>query len=153
LERTIRKNFWSYSMRFLLIHLVTWAVIASLFLLFKEKLPESRRVALDFFRPYRLGWPAVAPETIRGIILALVLFPFYDLFVKSNRGHLVLFSALWGLAILGSIEPLPGSFEGMIYTKTTFGEHLLVLVATAVQVFLFCTFFLRWEKRGRGNKA
>lgn len=151
--RTIKKDFWSYGMRFLLIHLVTWAVIAFLFLLLQEKLPESRRVALDFFRPYRLGWPAVAPEAIRGIVMALVLFPFYDLFVKNNRGHRILFGALWGLAILASIEPMPGSLEGMIYTKTTFIEHLLVLVATAVQVFLFCTFFLRWEKRGRGDMS
>lgn len=131
-------------MRFLMIHLVTWAVIASLFLFLQEKLPTSRRVALDFFRPYRLGWPIVMPEMIRGFLFALVLHPFYDLFVHNNRGHRILFGALWGLVILGSIEPL----EGMIYTKTTFIEHLLVLVATAIQAFLFCTFFLRWERRG-----
>lgn len=148
MEKTKRKNFWGYSMRFLLIHLVTWAAIASLFLFVQDKLPESRRIALDFFRPYRLGWLAVAPEAVRGFFLALALFPFYDLFMKNNRGYLILFGALWGLAILGSLEPLPGSLEGMIYTKTSFIEHLLVLVATAIQVFLFCSFFLRWEKRG-----
>lgn len=82
---------------------------------------------------------------LRGVVLAFVLYPFYDCIVKGNHGGLILFGALWGLAILGSLEPLPGSIEGLIYTETTLVEHFMVLIAGAVQVMLFSWLFLRWE--------
>src|SRR5690554_3839204 len=140
-------KFLGWGGRFLLVHLVTWSVIAILFLLLQDNLSECRRIALDFFQPYRLGWWAILPEAIRGIVMAAILYPFYDLIVKESRGRLILFGAIWGLAVFGSIEPMPGSFEGLVYTETTFTEHLMVLTAAAVQVLLFCTLFLRWEKR------
>ena len=36
----------------------------------------------------------------------------------------------------------------MIYTETSLLEQLLVLIAGAVQVAIFCRFFLRWERAG-----
>ncbi len=148
MPKTMNNKLLGWSGRFLLVHLVTWAVIANLFLLLQDTLPEFSRIALDFFRPYRFGWRAILSEAIRGIVMAVVLYPFYDLIIKESRGGLILFGALWGLAVFGSIEPMPGSFEGIVYTKTTFAEHLMVLAAAAVQVLLFSTLFLRWEKRG-----
>ncbi|MFO8060393.1 MAG: hypothetical protein R6U70_07050 [Bacillota bacterium] len=65
--------------------------------------------------------------------------------MRGRRAPWILFGALWGLALLGSIQPMPGSLEGMIYTTTTFAEHALVLVAAGVQVAAFCWLFLRWE--------
>ena len=115
-----------------------WSILSlggncDLFLLLQDTLPEFSRIALDFFRPYRFGWRAILSEAIRGIVMAVVLYPFYDLIIKESRGGLILFGALWGLAVFGSIEPMPGSFEGIVYTKTTFAEHLMVLAAAAVQ--------------------
>jgi hypothetical protein len=84
---------------------------------------------------------------MRAGIMALVLYPFYRIIVRDKDGLIVLFGALWGLAILGSLEPPPGTIEGMIYTETTAVEHLLVLAAGAVQVMVFCRLFLKWENR------
>ena len=141
-----------YSGRFSLIHLITYSIVAALFLLVQDTLPLTHRVALEFYKPYRpFSSTVMLAEVIRGIILAFVLYPFYDRIMKGRHGRLALFGALWGLAIVGSLEPLPGSIEGLIYTKTTLVEHLLALSAGAVQVLLFSWLFICWEDRIAGG--
>jgi len=135
--------------RFLLVHLITITVISALFIFLQNILPEANRLALETFRPFRLGFTPLMAEIVRGIILALLVYPFYNLLVKNSRGPLVLFGGLWGLALLGSLEPFPGSIEGMIYTMTTLPEHLLVMTAGALQVLLYIKIFLGWEKGRR----
>ena len=148
MQKSVNKGLWRYVGRFSLIHIITYSVIAIMFLHVQEMLPTVNRVALEFYKPYRsLGFLVLFAEGLRGAVLALVLYPFYDRIVKGNHGGLVLFGALWGLAILGSLEPLPGSIEGLIYTETTLVEHFMVLIAGAIQVMLFSWLFLRWEYR------
>ncbi len=147
-------GFWSYIGRFSLIHLITYSLMAVIFLNLQDTLPASGRVALGFFEPYRYPDMAViASQLIRGVLLALILYPFYDIIVKSRNGLMVLFTTLWGLGLLASVEPMPGSIEGMIYTQTTLLEHILVLAAVGVQTLLFCVLFLFWKRpfdRGAG---
>ncbi|KAB2952911.1 hypothetical protein F9B85_06460 [Heliorestis acidaminivorans] len=146
-----QRKFLPFLGRFTTIHLITYGVIGALFLLVQGLMPEAKRVVLDFFMPYRsLDLIVLASQILRGAIMALVLYPFYDLIVKNEHRGLILFSVLWGLAILGSLEPLPGSIEGFIYTKTTFLEHFVVLVVTALQFILFTWLFLRWEDKSEG---
>jgi hypothetical protein len=66
-----------------------------------------------------------------------VLDPFYDTIIRSGRGLLVLFGALWGIALVGSVTPMPGSIEEAIYTETTMLAHAIVLVTSAVEVLVF----------------
>ncbi|WP_241078376.1 hypothetical protein [Natranaerofaba carboxydovora] len=116
----------------------------------QNALPATGRVSLDFFQPYSVGLRGILAQIIIGMIVALVLYPFYEIIVKGNYGWLYLFAALWGIAILGSLEPRPGSIEGMLYTEITFGEHALVLAAGAVQMLIFALLFLRWERSSVG---
>jgi hypothetical protein len=60
---------------------------------------------------------------------------------------------MWGVAVFGSVEPIPGSLEGMIYTITTLPEHAAVLAATAIQTVLFVRLFLRWETSSVRNAS
>ncbi len=146
MKRIANKQLWNYIGRFSVIHMITYSIIAMIFLFIQDVLPVSNRVALEFYKPYRpLNFMVLFSQGLRGVVLAFVLYPFYDCIVKGNRGGLILFGALWGLVILGSIEPLPGSIEGLIYTETTFVEHFMVLLAGGVQVMLFSWLFLRWE--------
>lgn len=153
MQQITNKRLWSYIVRFSLIHIITYSIVAIIFLLTQEVLPIINRVALEFYKPYRpFSFTVVFAEVIRGAILSFILYPFYDQLVKGKHGWLVLFAALWGLVILGSLEPLPGSIEGIIYTKTTLIEHVMVMFAGAVQVLLFSWLFLGWEYRvGRGD--
>ncbi len=141
---------WAFVGRFTVLHVIAYTIIALFFLNIQHALPATGRVALDFFEPYSLSLNETLAQVIIGAVMALVLYPFYDIFVKGQRGWLILFAALWGVALLCSLEPKPGTIEGMIYTQTSFGEHLLVLVAGAVQVLLFAWLFLRWEKWSAG---
>lgn len=151
MEKKRTAKFWGYLGRFSLVYMTTYTVIALAFLNIQHTLPPSARIALDFYEPYSVGLREATAQLIIGGVIALVLYPFYDMIVKGDRGRLILFAAIWGVAILGSLEPRPGSIEGMIYTETTFAEHFLVLAAGAIQVLLFAWLFLRWERRRAGT--
>ena len=139
-----------YLGRFTLLFLSTYYVIGLPFLAFQAALPESGRIALDFyetFRPFSLM--AVAGQMLRGLAFALVFYPFYNILFKSSHGRLIMFGAMWGVAIFGSVEPQPGSIEGIIYTTIPFTEHLYALAAIALQMLLFVWLFIKWETLSR----
>ena len=147
MKKIFKKELWGYVGRFSLIYVITYSVIAILFLIFQDMLPASDRVALDFFKPYRYpNLTLLIKQGIRGGVLGLILYPFYDNFVSNNQGWLIIFGALWGLGIFCSVEPMPGSLEGLLYTQTTIAEHFAVLTAAAVQTLFFSWVFLYWER-------
>ena len=145
-------KFWAFVGRFSLVYVLTYTAAAVIFLTIQNALPAPGRVALDFFQPYALGVREIAAQVLVGGVIALVLYPFYDTIVKEKSGWLVLFAALWGVALLGSLEPKPGSFEGMLYLEAGWTEHLLVLAAGALQTLLFCRLFLPWERRQKAEE-
>ena len=139
---------WAYVGRFSLVHLLAYAVVGVAFVTVQDALPAADLVAIEFFEPYRpFDAAALLSQVVRGALLAVVLAPFYDRFVRTDRGLPILFGVVWGLTVIGSIEPIPGSIEGVIYTETTVTAHLVVLAATAVQVAVFAVAFLEWERR------
>ena len=146
MKKIFNKKLWGYVGRFSLTHVVIYTVIAIAFLIFQNTIPASERTALDFFKPYsQPGFIVIFQQVIRGGVMALILYPFYDIILKNEHGWLILFGTLFGLGLLGSVNPMPGSIEGLIYTKTTLVEHFMVLVAGAVQVLIFSRVFLAWE--------
>ncbi len=149
------KKFWGYLGRFSIVHLISYFIIAFFFLKFQNTLPAANREALEFFIPYGLPtFLTVFIEIVRALFLALLLYPFYNLFVKKDKGFVLLIAALWGLAILGSVEPMPGSIEGYIYTETTMIEHFSVLITGLIRTSIFAWLFLKWERReARKNPA
>jgi hypothetical protein len=144
------KNFLAYAGRFTLLYILLYFAVGVIFVLIQNALPAESRVALDFFKPYNLGLAEPVTQALRGFFLALVLYPFYDLFVKGKRGFAIMVCALWGVALLGNLEPKPGSIEGMIYTHTALIEHILVLAAGLIQVMLLSSLFLSWERKSIG---
>jgi hypothetical protein len=113
-------SFWGYVLRFTVVHIFFYIVFATIFLLIQDALPEPTRIALETFTPYRsIGVVAILGQILRSIVLALVLYPFYDTIIRGRNRMLILFGALWEVALLGSVEPMPGSIEGMIYTLST----------------------------------
>jgi hypothetical protein len=139
-----------YLGRFTLLHLITYFAVGFIFLLFQSALPESGRIALDLYEPFRPPvFMSVAGQILRGLAFALVFYPFYHVLFENPRGRLILFGTLWGVALFGSVEPQPGSIEGIIYTTISFTEHLYVLIAVALQMLLFVWLFFKWESLSR----
>lgn len=151
MDRPVR--LWGHVGRFTLVHVFAYLLIALPFGLFQDLLPAADRVALEFFRPYGLEWPLIVGQAIRAVLLALLLFPFYDRLAIAPRGRWTLFGLLWGLSVLGSVKPIPGSVEGVLYTVTTLPEHLLTLAAAAVQTLIFCLVYGAWEMRAASPPA
>jgi len=146
MEKTKKPRLLAYLGRFTAVHALSYIVIAILFLNFQSLLPETKRIALDFYEPYRLfDFPAIAGQIVRGVAFALIFYPFYDLIFRNKAGRILLFASMWGLALFGSVEPQPGSVEGIIYTTTPFTEHLFVLIGVGVQMLLFVWIIFKWE--------
>ena len=145
-----RPQLLPYLGRFTLVFLVTYFLIGLPFLAFQSALPESGRIALDFYEPFRpFGFMAVTGQLLRGLAFALVFYPFYNIPFENTLGRLILFGAMWGVALFGSVEPQPGSIEGIIYTTIPFTEHLYALTAVALQMVLFVWLFFKWETLSR----
>lgn len=128
----IKKVSW-----FALAHLAAYFMAGWVFLQITSWLPEESRRALDFFTFYQpVSGLAIFSQLVRGIIIGLVCVPLLRVMEESPRPWLLLTGLVWGVGIFGSVEPLPGSFEGMLYTTTTMAEHLMALLGSLVQVLL-----------------
>ncbi len=105
--------------------------------LFQGMLPEGGRIAVDFFQPFRpITLTIMMVTLLRGALIALILLP-----VRHLLSTRLLFLTLWGLTLICSLEPIPGTLEGMIYTRTTLVEHLFILTGGAVQMALVTWFY------------
>lgn len=145
----IDRRWWrGYLTRVAVLHVATYLVVGTAFLAVPDALTPADLVAIEFLQPYRLAPLAVAVQALRGVAIALVFYPFYRLAADTDRGWWVLFVPLWGLTVVGSIEPWLGSIEGLIYTEITPAAHLAFLAASAVQYALFVG-GLRWLARRR----
>lgn len=146
MKKINRTQLFSFLGKFTLLHLLTYSLIGYFFLIFQNSLPESGRIALDLYEPFRpLGFIVIAGQLLRGLAFALVFYPFCNTLFEKPQGRLALFGAMWGLALFGSVEPQPGSIEGIIYTTISFSEHIYVLLAVAAQMLLFVWLFFKWQ--------
>ena len=148
LVKNEESNFWTYWGRFLIVYIILSILFSLVFLFLKDIIFPNGAEAIEFFKPYRsITFLSIAIEIFRGSIIALILYPFYDIIVKKDNSWMVLIGILWGLVLIGSVDTIPGSIEGFIYTKTTLLEHFIVIVFVAVQSLLFALIFINWERR------
>jgi hypothetical protein len=149
METDLNQGQWGrYLAQFSLLHVAAYVVVGSSALALQDVLAPTELVAIDFFEPYHIAaWPVLV-EGLRGLVLAVVFYPFYRLAASATRGWWVLFLPLWGLTVVGSIDPWLGSIEGVIYTEITPVAHLFFLGTSAVQYGLLVG-GLRWMARHR----
>ncbi len=143
----LTKKHLKYIFTFSTIYLISYCLVAVIFNLVQNLFDANQIEAILFFKPY--SFPTISVivnQFLKGGFLALIIYPFYDLIYKKKRSILYLFILLWGLTLFGSVQPMPGSIEGIYYTKTTILEHLLVLSSKAIQILVFSKIFLRQEK-------
>lgn len=148
MKTNVKPNLWIFIARFALVHIAIYISIAALFLLFQNSLPESNRVALDLYQPFRtLSFLAIVGQLLRGLAFGFVFYPFYDIIFNRKGGQLLLLLSMWGVGLFGSVEPQPGSIEGILYTVISFTEHISVLVAVGIQMILFVWLMVKFERR------
>jgi len=144
------KHFWGFVGRFTLLHILTYVLAGVTFMYLSNYAEAFRTPTLrDYMRPtddpiVALGIPLQIP---RGILLAIVLYPFRPVFVTGRWGWLKLWGVMWVLMGIGAVVAAPGTLEGLVYTKFGFGNPLVGLPEVTVQMLAFTWLLYTWERR------
>jgi hypothetical protein len=85
-------------------------------------------------------------QPLRGLVFALVLYPFRELLFARDRGWLVLWALLVGLGIVNTYGPTPGSLEGMLYTVIPVPDQLKGYLEVVPQAGLFSFLLVHWVR-------
>ncbi|MGP3779815.1 hypothetical protein ACTWKD_13450 [Halanaerobium saccharolyticum] len=144
------KRFVYFTIRFILVHVITYIFIGVVFMNLQNY--ASAFVTMDAFANFRSLDSTIvrmAPvfQIFRGAFFAFILYPFYNTLIKSDYAWVKMFFLIWGFSLIGSVAPIPGSIEGIIYTKMSLAEHLIGIPEVTVQIFVFSWFFVKWENR------
>jgi len=89
----------------------------------------------------------MALQVLRGLLFAVILYPFRRVFLDERLGWLKLWGLFLGLAILGTSGPAPGSIEGMIYTRTPILSQLVGLWETVLQTLAMSVLLVAWHRK------
>ncbi|MFW6238794.1 MAG: hypothetical protein ACOC5A_06130 [Halanaerobiales bacterium] len=148
----MNKRYRGYLIRFTLLHVLTYTVIGIIFFQLQDY--ESAFEVQAQFKLYRpLNHPLVRGsmliQILRGGILATLIYPFYDIFMKQRQGWLLLFTILFGLTVLGSMAMIPDFIAGINETSIfqVVLEQVIGLPEITVQILLFSWLFMKWEKK------
>jgi hypothetical protein len=139
------RRFVPLAARTIVCHTVTYflmGILAAHFLDYAAVMsrPESG------MRPITDPWVMAGPlfQPLRGVVFALVFFPFRErLFGKSN-GWLLMSWMLIGLGIVSTFGPASGSIEGIIYTVTPIREQLRGWLEVVPQAILLSALLCYW---------
>ncbi|MEM5948898.1 hypothetical protein WKV44_10135 [Spirochaetia bacterium 38H-sp] len=144
-----KKKFATFLWRVTAIHTIAYflaGIFALIFMNYKELFAAE---VMSIMRPINSPWVAAGPglQIIRGIIIAIVLYPFQEIFFNTKNGWLKLWLLILGLSYFSTIGPTFGSFEGYVYTKVAIPYHLLGIPETLLYTFLFSFFICFWYKK------
>lgn len=154
MKTNVKPILWLFIARLALLHIAIYIAIAAGFILFQNSLPESNRVALDMYQPFRtLSFLTIVGQLLRGLAFGFVFYPFYHLIFNRKGGRLLLFLSMWTIGLFCSVEPQPGSIEGIIYTVITFAEHASIIIAVGIQMLLFVWLIFWVENRFTENNS
>lgn len=100
----------------------------------------------SFMKTIDSPWVALGPslQIFRGLIFAIVLWPFRSIFLYGKDGWFKLWLLFIGLSILATFGPAIGSIDGMIYTTIPISQQILFLPELIVQSFLLSFFIFYW---------
>jgi hypothetical protein len=87
---------------------------------------------------------AVLFQPLRGVLFALVIYPFRERLFSRAHGWLLMGWMLIALGILGTFAAAPGSMEGLIYTTTPVWMQLLGLLEIVSQALLLSALLCYW---------
>jgi len=147
------RSFAGFAVRAMVVHTVTYL----LFGIIMSRVFDYARVfqletIRDFMRPvdspFVLAGPMLQP--LRGLVLALGVWPLRGFLLEHRRGWLVLWGVFLAFGILGPPGAAPCSMEGVIYSKLPLWFHLMGLPEIGLQTLAFSVVLLRWERHAMG---
>jgi hypothetical protein len=143
-------GFGSFFGRVTACHIVTYTVagILAYTLLDYATAFESETLSC-FMKPTSSKWVALGPalQVFRGLVFAIALYPFRRVFLEEDRGWLKLWGLVFGLGILSTYGPSPGSIEGIIYTKIPPLDQIWGLREVVGQSLVFSFLLVAWYRK------
>ena len=140
-------TFGIFLWRITAIHLITYFIagIITMNLFSYEQLFSTGNLAI-LMKPLDSPWVALGPglQIFRGLVFAIVLWPFKSIFLNKEYGWLKLWLLFIGLSILSTFGPAIGSIDGMIYTTIPIGQQILFLPELFSQSFLLSIGIYFW---------
>ncbi len=143
-------GFGRFFLRVTACHVVTYTIAGILaYTLFHYATTFESGDLANFMKPTSSKWVALGPafQVVRGLIFAIALYPFRRVFLEERRGWLKLWGLLFGLGILSTYGPAPGSVEGIVYTKVPPLGQILGLREVVAQSLAFSLLLVAWYRR------
>mgnify|MGYP001068709375 CR=1 FL=1 len=154
------KKLLSYIKVFTLFHVLIYWFVGSVF--YQVSGYEEALATMELFEHWRslesLGMVAAVflGQIFRGILLAVLIYPFYKVFMDRNQGWILLFGLLFGLKVLGSPIFITEFIASTVLMDSLaqFIESLIVGVPEIItQTLLFAIVFYGWEKRKKKTEV
>jgi hypothetical protein len=143
-------SFGIFAWRLIALHTVTYflAGMVAVSLFDYEHLFASEGLA-GFMRPTTDPVTALGPglQWLRGLIFAVALWPFREVFLPPVRGWLRLWLLFVGLGILATFGPAPGSVDGFIYTRVPPATQVMFMPELLVQSLLLSAGLWGWYRK------
>ena len=119
-------------------HTITYFIMGLLSIIFLDYRENFGSDYLSFMKPTDSPVLELGPrlQIFRGLIFALVLYPFRSIFLSRPSGWFHLWMLFLGLSILSTFGPTMESLEGMIYTDIPIKQQLSLLPEIIIQSFL-----------------
>jgi len=150
------KRFLGFVFRVTVLHTVTYWLFGLVFgvFLFNYHYWYSVPPLSLYMKPTTSIWVFAGPlfQLIRGPIMALVLYPFRNVFLNRKYGWMYLWGLFFGLAILNAPGPAPGSIEGMVFTVIPLWLQIAFLPETVLQTLALSFLIYLWQNRPDDKK-
>ena len=144
------KEFNVFIWRLTALHMITYFIIGllAMSILNYQEVFASGNLGL-IMKPLDSPWVALGPglQVVRGLIFAIALWPFKDIFLLKEKGWIKLWLLFIGLSILSTFGPAIGSIDGMIYTTIPIPLQLTFLPELITQSFLLSYCLYHWYQR------
>jgi len=140
-------TFRSLVVKTIVTHTITYFVFGVLALFVFDYTRQFAETDLRFMMrpitdPLVMAGPLLQP--IRGLLFGALLFILRETFFTTQWGWLRLWLVLVVFGVIGAPGPVPGSLEGMIYTKIPLPLQLMGLPETVLQTLVFSRLLCYW---------
>ena len=142
-------RFPTLALKTMVVHTITYSlmgILAAAILHYGEQFarPDMASWMRQINDPLVMAGPLFQP--IRGLVFALVFYPFREALFARKNGWLNMWWMLVGLGIVSTFGPPPGSIEGLIYTKIPIWSQLSGYLEVVPQAFLLSLILFYWVR-------
>ncbi len=142
-------RFRGLALRTIVVHTITYSLMGILAMTFLNYAEQFSRPAMASWMRQTTDLIVMAGplfQPIRGLVFALVFYPFREILFAKKHGWLLMSWTLVGLGILSTFGPTPGSLEGMVYTTIPIRNQLTGWLEVIPQAFLLSAILCYWVR-------